>query len=297
MSDIPHLGEFFSVATAVVWAFGVILFKKCGETVHPLALNLYKNTLAFVLISITMLVVGTPFLAACPPRTYVLLLISGALGIGLSDTFFFRSLNLVGAGLSAIVDCLYSPFIIGLSILFIGEKLTVLQTVGAAIIVSAVFLSAGRRGRADIPKHQLQMGYLYGVMAMASMAVGIVMIKPVLADLDVFWVVQIRIVGGMALLVLHMALHPRRTAILKSLLDKKGCLYASSGSFVGYYVALALWMAGMKYTQASVSAALNQTSTIFIFIFSALLLKEPLNRQRITAVALGVSGSLLVVFT
>ena len=73
-----------------------------------------------------------------PAYDYWMLLVSGALGIGISDTFFFMSLNRLGAALSAIVDCLYSPFIIGLSVLWLGESLSVIQILGVVMIVSAV---------------------------------------------------------------------------------------------------------------------------------------------------------------
>ena len=57
-----------------------------------------------------------------------------------------------------------------------------------------------------------------------------------------------------------------------------------------------LWLAGMKFTQASIAAALNQTSNIFIFVFAFLILKEPLNRLRVIAIAVGICGVLLVTF-
>ncbi|NNG02228.1 MAG: DMT family transporter [Desulfobacteraceae bacterium] len=291
----PYMGEVFSVLTAVAWAFGVILFKKSGETMHPVALNIVKNLLAFVLIIPTMMVMGEAFMIPCSRENYLLLLASGVLGIGISDTLFFRALNLMGAGLSAIVDCLYSPFVIGLSILFIGETLSLPQTLGAIAIVSAVLVAANRGARATVSKADMMKGLVYGVSAMFTLAVGIVMIKPILCDLPVLWVVQVRLLGGLATLAVYMAYRRDRRRIFSSIGIGRGWVYALSGSVVGYYIALTLWMAGFKYTQACVSAALNQTSTIFIFIFSALFLKEPMNRQRILAAAMGIGGSFALV--
>jgi drug/metabolite transporter (DMT)-like permease len=57
-----------------------------------------------------------------------------------------------------------------------------------------------------------------------------------------------------------------------------------------------IWLAGMKYTQASIASALNQTSTIFIFIFAALFLKEPINLKRTIGIILAFIGSFLVLF-
>jgi len=57
-----------------------------------------------------------------------------------------------------------------------------------------------------------------------------------------------------------------------------------------------LWLAGMKYAQASTASALNQTSNIFIFIFAALLLKERITPLRLIAIIVGVAGAVMVTF-
>ena len=122
----PYLGETFALLAALVWAFAVILFKKSGETVHPLALNLFKNALAAGLFLPTMAIFGETLARQAPASDYLLLLLSGALGIGIGDAMFFKSLNCIGAGLWSIVSCLYSPFIISLSMIWLGERLVLL---------------------------------------------------------------------------------------------------------------------------------------------------------------------------
>ena len=67
-----------------------------------------------------------------------------------------------------------------------------------------------------------------------------------------------------------------------------------TGSVAGAYLSLILWLAGMKYTQASVAAALNQTSNIFVFIFAGFFLKEVINLQRTIGIVLGVTGVFVV---
>jgi drug/metabolite transporter (DMT)-like permease len=227
---------------------------------------------------------------------YLLLFLSGALGIGISDSLLFAALNRLGAGLTAIVDCLYSPFIIGLSIIWLSEVLTVWQLIGAIMIISAVLTVASRKGRAQITRTDLTWGLTYGVLAMATTAVGIVMIKPILNRSPILWVTEMRLIGGMIVLVIILLFHPRRRTIIGSLGSSVGWKYTLSGSVIGAYVAMMFWLGGMKYTQASIAAALNQLSNIFIFIFAFLILKEPINLQRTIGIILGVGGSLLVMF-
>jgi drug/metabolite transporter (DMT)-like permease len=282
----------------VVWAFAVILFKKSGESVHPIGLNLFKDLFALVLFLPTMWLFGETLWRDAPAWEYALLLASGALGIGLGDTFFFKSLNLLGAGLTAIVDCLYSPFIIGLSLLFLGERLSVLQGIGAALVVAAVLAASLQWGKGLLSRRDLAWGITYGVLGLATMAVGIVMIKPLLERSPLLWATEVRVVGGAAALAVILLFHRRRRAIVSSVIStsKRGWGYMLGGSFMGAYLAMALWLAGMKYTHASVAAALNQTANVFIFIFAALLLREPISRRRTLGIVLGFAGAILVSF-
>ncbi len=291
-----YLGETFALVTALAWGMAVILFKKSGESVHPIALNTYKNILAFSLFFITMLIMGESLIRPGPAKDYWLLILSGALGIGIADTLFFKCLNLIGAGMTAIVDCLYSPFIISLSILWLGESFTFIQVVGVVLVLSAVLAATHKKGRGKISRRDFLLGLLYGVLAMGTNAVGIVMIKPLLEQSPLLWATEIRLIGGLIILLIVFLFHPQRKKIAFSAIGGKGWLYTLSGSFLGAYVAMILWLAGMKYAQASTAAALNQTSNIFIFILAAIFLKEPLNIIKSVSIVLAVIGVLLITF-
>jgi len=293
---ITHLGELSALATALVWALSVILFKKSGESVHPIALNTFKSTLAMILLLPTLVVCGDSLLYPAPAGDYVLLLLSGAIGITVADSMFFHSLNLLGAGLSAIVDCLYSPFIILLSVSFLGERLGWVQIAGVCMIISAVLTVTGVNGRGTVERRTLVRGGLWGAGAMATMAVGIVMVKPVLDRSPLLWAAEIRFIGGCLALYVQLFFHKRSSSILRSLLTTASWKYTVLGSFLGAYVAMVLWVGGMKYTQASTAAALNQTSNVFIFLFAALFLKEKITLLRLVAILAAVIGVFLVTF-
>ena len=292
----PYLGETFALLAAVVWAFAVILFKKSGETVHPLALNLFKNALAAALFIPTIWVFGETLTRRAPASDYLLLLLSGALGIGIGDAMFFKSLNYIGAGLWSIVSCMYSPFIIGLSMVWLGDRLVLVQIAGAVMIVSALLITIEKRRQVEIERRELLRGVLWGVSAMAATAVGVVMIKPLLQRSPILWVTEVRLFGGITILLLIILFHPSRYRIFFSAIPARGWGYMVVGSFVGAYLAMFFWLAGMKFTQVSIAAVLNQTSNIFVFIFAALFLRELITVRRTVGIILAVSGALLVYF-
>lgn len=292
----PYWGQINALLTAMIWAVAVILFKKSGEQVHPIGLNLFKNALAVVLLLPTVYLLGETLFYPAPLSDYALLFFSGALGIGISDTFFFMCLNRLGAGLTAIVDCFYSPFIIGLSLLWLGESLTILQGLGTLMIISAVATAIKKVENRQRTRRDVLLGVFFGMIAMLTVAVSIVAVKPLLERSPLIWVSEMRLVSGTIILLMILPFLPSRRLILRSITSVERWGYTVSGSFVGAYLALVTWLAGMKFTQASTAAALNQTSSIFVFIFAALFLKEPITLRRTVGIILAVGGAFLVMF-
>jgi len=295
-TPFAHFGEFLALLTAITWALAVILFKKSGENVNPLALNYFKNILALTLFIPTSLLMGITIFRPVPAQEYWMLIISGILGIGIGDTLFLKSLNLLGAGLQAIINCLYAPSIIFLSILYLNETMTPWQVIGSVLIISAVLVATTKKGKGNVSNRDLIIGISLGVIASLVSAMSIVMIKTLLERSPVVWVTQVRLTGGIGLLTLILLFHPKRGRILSSLRSPGSWGYTLSGSFMGAYMAMLLWLAGMKYTKASIASVLNQTSNIFVFVFAAWLLREPINLQRMIGIILGVGGAILVTF-
>jgi len=67
-------------------------------------------------------------------------------------------------------------------------------------------------------------------------------------------------------------------------------------AFLGQYVSMVLWMAGYKYTEASVAAVLNETASVFIVLLAALFLHEGLDARRIAGVTCTLSGVACMLF-
>jgi drug/metabolite transporter (DMT)-like permease len=296
LENIPYAGETFAILSAMVWALAVILFKKSGETTHPLALNLFKDVLSLVLFVPTLWLFGETLFRAAPPGDYALLLVSGVLGIAVGDTLFLKCLNVLGAGLTAIVTFLYTPFTIGLSILFLRDVLTVYQVIGAALIAFAVLVASLKPGKTGLGKKGLLYGLGIGLLAVVASAAGLVMIKKLLDRSPLIWVVEIRLVGGVVGLIAFLPFVQNRRAVISSMFSKRGFKYTLLGSLLGAYLGMVFWLAGMKYTLVSIATALSQTSNLLIFAFAALLLKEPITSRRLAGILMALAGALLITF-
>lgn len=294
LESYPHLGETLSLGSAFIWAVAVILFRISSRKIHPISLNFFKCGLAILLLLLTIIVSGQTLWPRLPASNYVVMSLSGFLGIALSDTFFFYCLNLLGASLTAIVDCLYSPFVIILSYIFLGETLRRHQVAGVLLILIAVGLISTRKGEVMPRRSELTVGVIFGGLAMLSQAGGIVLMKPLLPHMPLLLATLLRIGTGAAILGVWLALHPRGRLLSRPLAVLSNWPVMVPASFLGAYVGLLAWMAGMKYTLASVAAPLNQLHTIFIFVLGAIFLKEKVTRAKLVALSLAILGATLV---
>jgi drug/metabolite transporter (DMT)-like permease len=288
------MGVFFALACAVFWAFAVILLKRSGESVSPFALNLFRVTCSLPLIVITVAVSGLPLFPAVPRRDVLILLASGIIGIAMADTLFHKSLNLVGAGITGIIDSFYSPMVVLFAFLMIGERLGPQDILGMALIMGAVLLSASLKLPGHHTRAQLAEGIGLGLLGIALLAFGIVIAKPILNHLPVFWVAAVRQAGSAVVLLGAGLLSPKRARYFSVFRPSRVWRFMVPATLLGSYLSLLFWIAGMKYTLAGVAAILTQSSTAFIILFSVIFLHEPMTRRRALSAVLALAGVLLV---
>jgi drug/metabolite transporter (DMT)-like permease len=294
--DFPHAGEVYSALCAFLWAVAVILFRKSGERVTPVVLNLFKDVTGLILLCITMLTLSVEFFP--DDRTaadWIILLVSGLIGIGIADTLFFASLNRLGAGRSAIVDCLYSPFVILCSLVHLDESFGPLLVVALALMVGAIFVGTWQPEDLEKPEDakQLRIGIVLGVLSMACMAVGISMAKPVLDRSDPWWATTVRMVSGTVFLAVIVAATSRRREFLKVFRPSSLWKVTIPAAVTGAYLAVFFWIAGMKYTETTTASVLNQSSNVFVIFLATLFLKERLTVRKLLAICMGFAGGVI----
>ncbi|MBW7906471.1 MAG: DMT family transporter [Phycisphaerae bacterium] len=290
-------GELCALSAAAVWALAIMCFKRSGERISPVALNLFKNAVAIVLLAVTLPLTkgGLAALGGASAYDLAILAISGVIGISIADTLFFRGLNLCGVGLVSIVDCSYTPFTLFFSWLLLGEQLTPLQYAGVLLVLTGVLISTRHAPPPGRTRVQLLTGILMALSAMACMAFGIVMAKPVLTQWPTVPAAAVRIFAGTLVLVPFTLMLRERAEIWGVFVPSRAWRAAVPGSILGAYVSLLLWIAGFQYTQAAaVAAVLNQTSTVFALLLATLVLREPLGGRKLAAVSLALSGVLTV---
>jgi drug/metabolite transporter (DMT)-like permease len=290
------IGEACSIGAALSWAGGVIVYKRLGETLPPLSLNLVKNLIVLAMVAPTVLLVHGPELPALPAYAVLLAIGSGVLGIAVADTLYFNALNTLGAGRMGVVGNFYSPFVIVMSFVLLGERLNALQMLGFVLVSGGVFIVSSHDPERRLAPAALRKGALLGVGAVFLMASAIVMIKRVLEGAPLFWIVLLRLAGAVAGMLAIFALRREAPALGTRAAAPLRWPLLVLAAFLGQYVSMVLWMAGYKYTTASVAAVLNETASVFIVLLAALFLHEALDARRIAGVACTLSGVACMLF-
>jgi drug/metabolite transporter (DMT)-like permease len=290
-------GEVYALLAALTWALALVLFRQSGQQVSAVAMNLFKNVVALLLLGLT-LALHPPGLEIAPEhlgRDLLLLSLSGIVGIALADTAFFYALRLVGVGIISIVDCLYTPFVMIFSWLLLGERLVAIQYLGAGLILGGILISSRHTPPEGRSRAQLLAGIAIAALSMALMAWGIVVVKPQLERWPTIPATAVRMLAGtLVLAALTPGLsRPREVWIV----FRPGPVWKTllPGSLLGAYLALIFWIAGFQYTrEASVAAVLNQTTVIFSILLATIVLREPLGGRKLAAVVLAVVGVVIV---
>lgn len=298
LSDVVNAGEAYSALCALLWAVAVVLFRKSGEHVAPVALNLFKDTVGLALFLVTLPIIGVPYLPAeHGSHDWLVLLASGAVGIGIADSLFFASLNRLGAGRSAIVDCLYSPLVILCSFIYLGEPVGYPLLIAVGLMVAAILVGAWQpeTSAAAEDKRDVRLGIALGVGSMLFMAIGIVIAKPVLNHTNPWWSTSVRLVGGVALLGVQVGLSSKRRDLLRCFRPGRLWRVTLPSAVVGVYLAMLFWIMGMTYTHTTSASVLNQSSVIFVLILATIFLREPFTLRKAMAIVMGFAGAVLAV--
>ncbi len=261
-------------------------------------LNLTKNTIGLICLTITALIVEGSAWLSFQWQDALLLIMSGVIGLALADTLYMKTLNILGAGKTAIVGTLYSPFIIFLSYIYLKEEITFLQFLGLLLIAGGIILISSTRSdntKQELSAKKIWQGIFIGISSSFLTAAAIVSIKPIIEEQPFFWSSSLRMFSGMFAMFIYLILTRRLSSTIAEFKRPHNWRAIFISGFIGAYITLTLWLAGFKYTTASVASILNETSTPFIVLLAWLILKESMDTKKAIALILAFIGVFLVV--
>ena len=135
------IGIISAFGAAISWTYACFIWRSQTEKYESIDINLVKNLIAFLVF----LPVFYNFNVLSDLRSIFTLLLSGVIGIGLGDTFYIKSLKIIGTRRTLSIETL-SPLLAALSgEIFISESLSFRSYIGIIIISISLFILLRKR--------------------------------------------------------------------------------------------------------------------------------------------------------
>jgi drug/metabolite transporter (DMT)-like permease len=295
-------GEFFALLAAFLWSISAILFERLGKKIRPIEMNLLKGTLAAILLSATLFILQEP-LDSLNPLALVVLLISGAVGIGVGDTAYFEALKNLGARQALLLGTLAPPMTALLALVFLGEDLRTTAWLGIFVTVGGVAWGISEQKRngngsaaAGNDGKDVARGVAFGVLASLSQASGLVMSRYAfsISTVSALQTAILRLVAGSVVLFLWIKFKKQPLGDWrKQPASWRTWLMILLVGFIGTYLCIWLQQLAVKLSPAEIAQTLLATSPVFILPITAMR-GEKLSLRAVIGAVVSLFGIMLL---
>ncbi|WP_366048668.1 DMT family transporter [Microcoleus sp. PH2017_11_PCY_U_A] len=287
------IGEIAALGAAFVWALSSTIWQRVGQQIPAVVLNLLKGAIALIMLLATVIILGKS-LPAVNPNILTMLLISGALGIGIGDTAFFIVLKYLGARRALLLETLSPPLTALLGLIFLQEKLSPIACTGIFLTISGIaWVIAERTAETTLPSKHLWQGLGISLLGQTAHAAGSVLSRAAFAQIDVdpLWTAALRLSGGMAVMLCF--LNPTNLNSFQQLKAPKILGAIILAAFLGTYLGIFLQQTSLKYAPAAIAQALSSTSPLFVLPL-AVLAGEKVSLRAVLGVVWAIGGIALL---
>jgi len=287
-----NLGDFYAILTALCWSCGVIFFEIAGRVLNSLQISLLKNIVGVLGFISFIILQGDPF-PDFIEQEYLILIISGIIGVAIGDILFLSSLRRIGSSLSAIVSTGYTISIFILAFLMFGEVISFISYLGGVLVILGVVIGTIDRDLKRTPKEILY-GVLFGLLANLCTAYSVLLLRPIMDVHPVVPIALVRFSIGMIISAFGILYLNGKLALRETILKGFSNYNLLAGAFFGTFLSVIFWLAGFKFTLAGRAAIYNQLSTIFIILLASVFLNQQMTKRKWVAVSLALMGSFIV---
>jgi drug/metabolite transporter (DMT)-like permease len=289
--DITVVGVMAALGSAASWALGSILFRRLGDHLPPVALTFAKGITSVVLLGVAVAIIG---FEAIGINAWLLLILSGLLGIALGDTLFFLALNNLGAHAVVILFTLGQVLTVILAVFWLGEQPQPLDWAGISLILGGVTIVmwtriSGEEGRTGL------VGAIYGLLSVIAMAVSIIIAKEALATTGSIQATFIRMAAGTIGIFVFGQAPGQILSGLGTLRQPRFfgffLLSVAVVTFGGFWLSLV----AVANLDVAIANTLNATEPLFVLPLAAFLLKERITLPVVLGSLVTVGGIVLIV--
>lgn len=294
------IGEIAALGAALCWTINGMVISSVGSNLKANTINLIRLSIGFIYISIfTLLTMGQIFPFNAPTSSFMYLAISGVIGFAIGDYFFISTIQTIGPRFamlmlssSPILTAFIDYLVFGVKLSFYGYLGIALTIIGIAIVV----LSQRDEGEV-MDKRLMAKGLVFGFLSALGQSVGTIFSKMGVSSMDAFQATQLRIIGGIAAMIIIHFITKDRDKLTTVIKDKVSMGRIAIAGFLGPAFGVGLSLLALQYTSAGVASTLTSTMPIMILPFSIFYYKEKLGVAEILGTVLSIIGiSVLFIF-
>jgi drug/metabolite transporter (DMT)-like permease len=259
-------GELAALGTAVCWAVGSNLFATAGRRMGSLVLNRLRLTVAALFLSLALLVTrASAWPTWATESQLALLVVSGLVGFVFGDSFYFRSLVILGPGRAALLGSTAPIFPVAIAWPALGEAPGALALLGMALTIGGVTWVLHEREQRDHVhvEGSRAVGVTAGLLGALGQGVGYVLSKLALGTgLDALSATVIRVVAAVAGIWMLAALQRDTRKTMSALADRRAGAFMVGGAFFGPFLGVTLSLAALEHIEAGVAASIIDFTTV-----------------------------------
>ncbi len=295
----PRIGELAALGTALCFTITAASFEAAGRRVGSLSVNLIRLVLGFAFLSIWGGVTrGQVLPLDFPAVSWAWLAASGFIGFALGDLFLFRAFVVIGSRVSMLVMSAVPPLTALLGWVLLGEVLSAVQIFGMTLTVGGITLvvlhrpsRGGGTGSPALPHSGREwFGVLLAFGGAVGQALGLVLGKIGMADLDPFAATQIRVIAGTVGFVAIFTVMRRWGRIGDAVRHGSAMKRIATGSFFGPFLGVSLSLLAVQRTATGIASTIMAIVPVLIIPVAVFLFRERVTPREIFGAIIAVGG-------
>lgn len=291
---MPFFGELAALGTSLCWSGGSTLFAYAGRRIGSYNVNKLRLLMAaFYLCLFLLLRFGKLFPTGLSGHALFYLSLSGIIGLSLGDTFYFRSLVILGARKGALLGSLAPVMTVAIAFIMIGERLSFMAMSGVLVTLAGVswVTTETKDEKLDHREGSKLTGVLMGVAAAAGQALGLVLAKEGMgASFEPMSATFIRMLSASVALWLVAAARKEIAITFKTLADTKAARALLGAAFLGPTIGVWLSLVAVQNTQAGIAAAIMGTYPVIIIPLTMIVHKDRPTYRSVLGTIIAVAG-------
>lgn len=287
-------GELAALGTAACWATGSNFFAVAGRSMGSRVLNRLRITTACAFLALALLATrGAPWPVWATPAQVGVLALSGLVGFVFGDTWYFRSLVILGPGRAALLSSSAPLFTVLIAWPLLHEAPGPLALLGMALTLGGIAWVIGVRSDVahEHAEGSITMGIASGVLGAMGQAGGYVLSKTALrTGIDPLSATVIRVSAAMVVMWALAAATRAVPETLAALRDRRAGAYMAAGAFCGPFLGVTLSLTAIHFIDTGVAASITAIYPIFAMFIASRMHGENLTGRALAGAAVAVAG-------